>query len=376
MAEHVEIDLAAVQFGSRPVTLLQSPEMHARVFRYSTGIEALTIATPLGEATFLPFKGQQVWDARFLGRRLTMRSMFEEPQPTDDYLASYGAFLIHCGITAMGGPGLGDTHPLHGELPNARFQSARLISGSDTQGPYLALAGTYRQARAFSHNYRFHVEARLRPAASWLDVTVRVENLRSVPLDVMYLAHINFLPVDGGRLLDTVADDGAGIMVRQDTPPGLHISEEHRRLLSQLAADPSRHRHMVPGGRIDPEVVMLLDCEADAAGFAHGMQLHSDGSADVVSYRPAELPVAVRWISRLGDQEALGLILPATSGVDGYSAEKARGRVVTLPGAGTYSCHYRCGALDPAGARALADQITQMKRCHGKLTDMGVHASP
>lgn len=376
MAEHVEIDLAAVQFGPRPVTLLHSPEMHASVFSYSTGIEALTIATPLGEATFLPFKGQQVWDARFLGRRLTMRSMFEEPQPTDDYLASYGAFLIHCGITAMGGPGPGDTHPLHGELPNARFQSVRLISGSDTQGPYLALAGTYRQARAFSHNYRFHVEVRLRPASSWLEVTVRVENLRSVPLDLMYLAHINFLPVDGGRLLDTVADDGAGIVVRQDTPPGLHITEEHRRLLSELAADPSGHRHMVPGGRIDPEVVMLLDCEADAAGFAHGMQLHSDGSADVVSYRPAELPVAVRWISRLGDQEALGLILPATSGVDGYSAEKARGRVITLPGGGTYSCHYRCGALNSADARALADQITQLKRGRGKVTDMGVHASP
>jgi len=376
MAEHVEIDLAAVQFGPRTVTLLQSQDMRANVFRYTTGIEALTIQTPLGEATFLPFKGQQVWDARFLGRCLTMRSMFEEPQPTDDYLASYGAFLIHCGITAMGGPGPGDTHPLHGELPNARFQSARLLAGSDALGPYFSLAGTYWQARAFSHNYRFHVEARLRPASSWLEITARVENIRSVPLDVMYLAHINFLPVDGGRLLDTVADDDTGIVVRQDTPPGLHISAEHRRLLSQLAADPSRHRQMMPGGRIDPEVVMLLSCEADATGLAHGLQLHPDGSADVVSYRPAELPVAVRWISRLGDQEALGLILPATSGVDGYSAEKARGRVVTLPGGGTYSCQYRCGALDPAGARALADEIARLKPDHGKVTEMRVHTSP
>ena len=376
MAEGLEIDLASVQFGPRPVILLQAQEMRASVFRYATGIEALTITTPLGEATFLPFKGQQVWDARFLGRRLTMRSMFKEPQDTSDYLASYGAFLIHCGVTAMGGPGPGDTHPLHGELPNARFQSARLLAGSDGQGSYLALAGTYWQARAFSHNYRFHVEVRLRPAASWLEVAVRVENLRSVPLDVMYLAHINFLPVDGGRLLDTVADDGAGIHVRQDSPPGLPISEAHRRLLSDLAAAPSRHRQMVRGGRIDPEVVMLLSCEADAAGFAHGLQLHPEGGADLVSYRPAELPVAVRWISRLGDQEALGLILPATSGIDGYSAEKARGRVVTLPGGGTYSCQYRCGALDPAGARALADEIARLKPGHRKVTEMGVHASP
>jgi hypothetical protein len=368
MADHIEIDLAAVQFGPRPSTLLQSGQMSARVFRYATGIEALTIATPSGEATFLPFKGQQVWDATFLGRRLTMRSMFDDPQPTDDYLASYGAFLIHCGVTAMGGPGPDDTHPLHGELPSARFQSAQLIAGTDQEGPYLGLAGRYREARAFSHNYCFQSEVKLRPGTGLLDVSVRVENLRSVPLDVMYLAHINFRPVDGGLLLDTVADDRAGIVVRQETPPGLHISEDHRRLLAELAADPSRHRHIAPGGRIDPEIVLLLACEPDARGWAHGLQMRPDGGADVVSYRPGELPVAVRWMTRQGDQDALGLILPSTSGVDGYSAEKAKGRLVTLAGGGTFSCRYRCGALDPAGARALAGQIARLKPDTGRAT--------
>lgn len=368
MADRVEIDLQAVQFGPQPVTLLQSGQMSARVFRYATGIEALTIATPTGEATFLPFKGQQVWDAQFLGRRLTMRSMFDNPQPTDDYLASYGAFLIHCGVTAMGGAGPEDTHPLHGELPSARFQSARLIAGTDQEGPYLGLAGSYRQARAFSHNYCFHAEVKLRPASGLLDVHIRVENLRSVPLDVMYLAHINFRPVDGGRLIDTVADDRTGIVVRQETPPGLHISEDHRNLLAVLAADPSHHRHITPGARIDPEIVLLLACEADAEGFAHGLQVHPGGSADAVSYRPGELPVAVRWMTRQGDQDALGLILPSTSGVDGYSAEKARGRLVTLAGGGTFSCRYRCGALDPAGTRRIADHIARLKPDTGKVT--------
>jgi len=152
VAERAEIDLTAVNFGPQPITLLRAQDMSATVFRYSTSIEARTIATPAGEATFLPFKGQQVWDARFLGRRLTMSSMFEEPEPADDYLASYGAFLIHCGVTATGGPGPGDTHPLHGDLPSARFQSARLILGTDSAGPYMGLTGSYRQARAFSNN--------------------------------------------------------------------------------------------------------------------------------------------------------------------------------------------------------------------------------
>ena len=50
MAEGLEIDLASVQFGPRPVILLQAQEMRASVFRYATGIEALTITTPLGDA--------------------------------------------------------------------------------------------------------------------------------------------------------------------------------------------------------------------------------------------------------------------------------------------------------------------------------------
>ncbi len=82
-----------------------------------------------------------------------------------------------------------------------------------------------------------------------------------------------------------------------------------------------------------------------------------DGQADFISYRAAELPVAVRWISRLGDQDALGLILPSTSGVEGYTAEKAKGGIVTVAPGSRHSFRYRCGALDAAGAKALARHI-------------------
>lgn len=372
MAEPVEIDLRAVRFERQVVTLLQAHGMTARVFRYATGVAAVSIATPVGEVTILPFKGQQVWDASFGGRRLTMRSMFDEPQDTSDYLSTYGAFLIHCGITAMGGPGPGDSHPLHGELPNARFQAASLIAGSDADGPYLALAGECRQARAFGFNYCFRSQVTLRPDKTYLDVAISVENLRPVPLDVMYLAHINFRAVDDGRLVDTVVDDRTDIEVRRDHPAGLAISPEQHRLVEELAADPARHRHLAAGRRIDPEIVLFLTCRPDQDGWAHGLQIHPDGNGDFVRYKPAELPVAVRWISRTGDQEALGLILPATSGVDGYSAEKAKGRVVTLAGGATYACGYRCGALDPAQTQHLARRIDQIARGAGPVSETGV----
>ena len=342
--------------------LLRWSGMTVHTFRYSTGIEAIRIETPVGEIIMLPFKGQQVWDATFHGRRLTMKSMFDEPQATTDYLANYGAFLIHCGITATGAPGPNDTHALHGELPNARFQTAHLIAGIDAGGPYAGLSGSCQQTRAFGYNYRFNAEIKARPHATHLEVAVSADNLRQAALDVMYLAHINFRPVDHARLVDTVRDDRAGIEVRQVTPSGLAISPANQRHIAELSADPSAHRRFVAGQHFDPEVVLFLECRADAESYAHGLQLHPTGEADFVSYRPRELPVAVRWISRTGDQDALGLILPSTSGVDGYTAEKAKGRVATIAGGGQFTCGYRCGALSKAGAKQLLGRIGNLAK--------------
>jgi len=256
----------------------------------------------------------------------------------------------------MGNPGPTDSHPLHGEMPNARFQSAKLIAGADDEGPFLTLAGDCEQARAFSYHYRFHAEVSLRPDATHLDVAVTVENLRPVPLDLMYLAHVNFRPVDDGTLIDN-ADDRGGLTMRRDLPAGLVISDDHRALVDAWVENPGQHRRIAAGRRIDPEAVLFLDCTADAEGWAHGMQRHPDGAADFISYRAAELPFAVRWISRTGDQDALGLILPATAGADGYSAEKAKGRLVSVAAGEHRAFRYRCGALDPAAAQSLAEHI-------------------
>ena len=42
-----------------------------------------------------------------------------------------GAFMLHCGALAMGCPGEGDDHQLHGELPNAPYQRAWLHGDED-----------------------------------------------------------------------------------------------------------------------------------------------------------------------------------------------------------------------------------------------------
>ena len=60
-----------------------------------------------------------------------MRSIFEHPVDTQDFLHTYGGFFLHCGATAMGDPGPEDRHPVHGELPNAHYQRAQLLVGRD-----------------------------------------------------------------------------------------------------------------------------------------------------------------------------------------------------------------------------------------------------
>jgi len=349
-------------FTRAPAVVAEYAGMTATAFLYGSGVPGLTIANDAGQLDLLPFHGQQIWDATFFGRRLTMGSMFDEPVATQDYLSNYGAFFIHCGVTAMGNPGPGDTHPLHGELPNAIYHEAHLIVGRDEHGPYMALSGRYRHRVAFTHNYVAVPVIKLGAKGGRIRATLSVRNVKQGPMELMYLAHINFRPIDGAALIDTAPDDPRHMRVRATLPGNATPSARHRQLLDATLADPARHRQIRPGEAIDPELVFSLDCQADEAGWAHSMQLLPDGSADFVSHRPQQLDRGVRWISRSGDQDALGLMLPATADPNGYTAEKANGRLRILAPQDEYHCEMAFGALAPDEAQSLKQSIETIRK--------------
>lgn len=361
-SDPVIIPLRPDHFTSAPAVVAHHAGMTARAFRYGSGVAGLTMTNEAGHIDLLPFHGQQIWDARFHGRRLTMGSMFDEPVATQDYLSNYGAFFIHCGVTAMGNPGPGDTHPLHGELPNALYQAAHLIVGGDERGPFMALSGSYRHRVAFTHNYAAEPLIKLGARSGRIRAALTIRNMKPSPMELMYLAHINFRPVDGAVLIDTVPDDPRHMRVRATLPASFTPSPQHRALLDATLADPARHRQIRPGEAINPELVFSLDCKSDAAGWAHSMQLLPDGPADFVSHRPSELKRGVRWISRGGDQDALGLMLPATADPDGYAAEKAKGHVQVLAPQEAFHCEMEFGALTPDEARKLQQSIETIRK--------------
>ena len=95
----MRIELYDQMFNEKERSLCQFDAFSITTFRYNSGVAALRIINARGEIIVLPFQGQQIWRANFDGRDLTMRSMFDEPVSTRDYLENYGAFMIHCGIT-------------------------------------------------------------------------------------------------------------------------------------------------------------------------------------------------------------------------------------------------------------------------------------
>jgi hypothetical protein len=196
--------------------------------------------------------------------------------------------------------------------------------------------------------------------SSRLLISLTVKNLKRSPMELMYLAHVNFRPVDHGRLVYSAPCTPEHVRVRSSIPSHIRPPAGYREFLQELAAQPEKHNVLSPGLAFDPEVVFFIDYLADQSGWAHSMQLHPDGSADFISHRPAELDHGVRWISRTADQDCLGIILPATAEPEGYTAEKAKGNLKLLPPGGEFHFELETGALTPDEARQMEEKITQI----------------
>lgn len=341
-------------FTEKENLLLEHGKLRVWAFRYASGVCVLRIENALGQVIALPFQGQQIWSAEMRGRNLTMKSTFPEPRASTTYLHNYGAFLVHCGVTAMGGPSRDDTHPLHGELPHAPYNKAYLIVGQDQQGQYIALGGEYQHTIAFNCNYRAEPLFKIYAESSLFEISMKITNLRASEMELMYMAHVNFRPVDYGRL------------VYSAPPANVHVSKgalvpknkpEYLKFLDELATHPEKHDVLEPGLPLDPEIVLSIDYKTDDDGWAHSLHIHPDGTADYVRHQPAQLDKGVRWIARTSDEDSLGLVLPSTAEAQGYLAEKAKGHIKMIPPGGEWKCELVAGAVTPRESELIQTMI-------------------
>ena len=347
-------------FSEKERLFLESGGLRATLFQYDSGVAAVRLENGVSELVMLPFQGQQIWSANFGGRNVTMKSMFDQPRPTSDYLQTYGGFLLHCGFTAMGVPTEEDDHPLHGELPNAQFQRAWLVSGEDQGGPFIGLGGRYRHTVAFTDNYTATPLVKLYAGAKEVHVSLSCRNCKKTPMDYMYLAHANFKPIDGGRIVYSAKVSPQTVRVRRSIPGHISTGPEYQDFIDRLGERPEEHHVFDESMTFIPELVFSIDYDADDQGWAHTLQVHPDGGADYVRHRPDQLPIGVRWICRTPDKDAFGLVLPSTAEPEGKSAEMAKGNVKVLEGGGEWRCDYVLGTLDAAEVGAVEEKIAEI----------------
>jgi Domain of unknown function (DUF4432) len=351
----IRIDLATVSFGAKERQLAEGGGFNVSAFLYDSGIAALRVKSRRGEIIVLPFRGHQIWSCAFDGRDLTMKSMFTEPVQTTHYLDTYGSFFIHCGATGMGAPGPTDRHALHGELPLAPFQKGWV--DIDEANGTCAVIGAYEHTVAFSYHYLATSTYVMAADSTLLDVSLQIDNLKRTPMDLMYLAHANFRPVDNGELIYSASYKPQAIRVRKSIPAHITPKPGYPEFLEELSRNPELHHVLKPGLAFDPEVAMMIDMKAGPDGFAHAMLKRPDGTSDYMRYRPDQCSQCCRWICRTPDQDAIGIAFPSTSEVEGYTAEKKKGLVVNLDGGSSWRVDMRMGALSKAETDGVVQAI-------------------
>lgn len=357
------VHLSPAMFESRERVLFEQSSdstegiLSAKTFRFDSGVAGLRLSSDLGELVLLPFQGQQVWSVTFNDRTLTQKSMFDQPYPTRVFLETFGGFLQHCGITGVGSPGPEDAHPLHGELPNAPYGAAYVVAGEDEDGAYIGLGGRYRHTVAFAHNYLAEPLVKLYAGSTIFKVAMTITNLKQSEQELLYLAHVNFCPVDNGRLVYSAEPTPEHVRVRSSIPSHITPGPGYVEFIEALGEHPEKHHVLEPGMAFDPEAVFFIDYLADQNGWAHSMQVHPEGYADYIGHRPDQLPFGTRWISRTADQDAIALVEAGTCEPEGYHAEKAKGNVVYLPPGERFHADFRIGALSEEEAARLEQQI-------------------
>ncbi|MBT2372835.1 aldose 1-epimerase family protein [Pseudomonas fluorescens] len=319
------IPLYQALFGEQEKTLLQSADFKVSAWAYPSGVLALSLENSRGRLVVLPYQGQMIWSAVFDGCDLTMTNLFDQPRPSPTVIGTYGCFMFHSGLLRNGCPAPTDDHALHGEMPCAPMDTAWL----EIDDGWLRLGGEYEYAQGFGDRYRARPSVTLRAGSALFDIAMDVTNLAGKPMELMYMAHMNYAYVDGGRFVEPLGMER--LRLRSSVPDHVKPTPDWSAYMAQLAEHPQQLAQLDQPGLYDPEIVFFFDgVGTDALGQAHFLLDHPGGAAFYTRYRPEQFEHAARWVLHNPDQQVAAFVLPSTCEPEGYNAEKAKGNVRSL----------------------------------------------
>ncbi len=357
----VSLNLQKSVFTDKEKVLASYADMTASVFRYDNGIEALRLSNARGYLVVLPFYGQMVWDAVFDGVDLTMTNMFSMPRYAESIVGTYGCFAFHSGLLRNGCPSPDDDHPLHGEMPTARMDTAGIECGEDEDGPYMALTGCYEYVMGFGAHYMARPRIVLRPQATVFDMIMNVENLSGSAMDLMYMCHVNFAYYEGARIVQPAPFSPEQTVVRTAVPGHVQTTPDYLGFIEQLAKDPSGLEVLGEPQRYNPEQVLYIrGLAADAEGNTASLMRRREGDGFHIGYNLNDFTKTVRWILVNDDQKVAAFALPSTCEPEGYLAEKAKGNVRSLASGQTAEFKVRLGYMTKAEAEAAENHIRSL----------------
>ena len=358
----MKLQLKKEFFGNKETTIITHGAFSISAFRYNSGVEALRVENKQGHFIFLPFQGQQLWHVNFGGREISMVTTVKEPIPTQNLLDTYGCFMMHCGVSAFGAPQAEDNHPQHGELPNIPYQNAYVICDEDEKGKYIILGGVLDNNIAFTRHYQFIPECKIYEDGTVFQIYVTIENKKASPMEYMYLCHINFAPMEGAKLIYSAKRDKEHIKVHKIVPPMTKEKEDKlRAFMDRVQENPAIHDTIgVEGECYEPEIVYAVKYEGDENNRAYTLQYKQGQGACYVSHPIDALPVGVRWLSRTLDEDACGMVLPATAEHLGYTDSKRKGYVKSLAGGEKISFMIEAGYVSDEQAGKISAKIDEI----------------
>jgi hypothetical protein len=134
--------------------------------------------------------------------------------------------------------------------------------------------------------------------------------------------------------------------------------EALKNYMLKIAENPAIHDLIDSNTQIyDPEIVFTIKYLADDDGYAHSMQMMPEGDAFYAAFKPCQLPIGLRWISRTSDEDAIGIVLPATAEHKGYIDAKENGLIRTIGAKESVTMTIKAGYLDNENAAGMESKI-------------------